>query len=200
MPISITGTGTITGLSAGGLPDNCITTAEIAGSAITTAKLAQPITFGTAVATTSGTQVNFTDIPTWARRITVMFNNVNINGTSHLLTQVGTTSGIVSSGYVSYWTVSQFQNYVNSSSGTSGFGTWNDSNTSIRYLTLGLYNISGNSWISTHNGGLNYSTVNASVVGGGGITLSGSLDRIRISSATPTDTFGSGSINIMYEG
>lgn len=39
MPISITGTGTITGLSAGGLPDDCITTAEIAGSAVTPAKL-----------------------------------------------------------------------------------------------------------------------------------------------------------------
>jgi len=39
MPISIDGTGTITGLSAGGLPDDCITTAEIAGSAVTTAKV-----------------------------------------------------------------------------------------------------------------------------------------------------------------
>jgi hypothetical protein len=39
MPISINGTGTITGISAGGLPDDCITTAEIAGSAVTPAKL-----------------------------------------------------------------------------------------------------------------------------------------------------------------
>jgi hypothetical protein len=40
MPISIDGTGTITGLSAGGLPDLSITTADIADSAITTAKIA----------------------------------------------------------------------------------------------------------------------------------------------------------------
>jgi len=39
MPISINGTGTITGISAGGLPDDCITTADIAGSAVTTAKV-----------------------------------------------------------------------------------------------------------------------------------------------------------------
>ena len=39
MPIAINGTGTITGISAGGLPDDCITTAEIAGSAVTTAKV-----------------------------------------------------------------------------------------------------------------------------------------------------------------
>jgi hypothetical protein len=39
MPISIAGSGTITGISAGGLPDDCITTAEIAANAVTTAKL-----------------------------------------------------------------------------------------------------------------------------------------------------------------
>jgi hypothetical protein len=39
MPISINGTGTITGLSAGGLPDGSITTDDIASTAITTAKI-----------------------------------------------------------------------------------------------------------------------------------------------------------------
>jgi len=39
MPIAINGTGTITGISAGGLPDDCITTADIAGSAVTSAKV-----------------------------------------------------------------------------------------------------------------------------------------------------------------
>lgn len=47
MPISINGTGTITGISAGGLPDDCITTAEIAGSSVTTAKITDAnITYG----------------------------------------------------------------------------------------------------------------------------------------------------------
>ena len=40
MPISIAGSGTITGISAGGLPDDCITTAEIAANAVTTAEIA----------------------------------------------------------------------------------------------------------------------------------------------------------------
>jgi hypothetical protein len=38
MPISIAGSGTITGISAGGLPDDCITTADIAAGAVTPAK------------------------------------------------------------------------------------------------------------------------------------------------------------------
>ena len=39
MPISINGTGSITGLSAGGLPDASITADDIASNAVTTAKV-----------------------------------------------------------------------------------------------------------------------------------------------------------------
>ena len=39
MPITINGSGTLTGISAGGLPDDCITTADIAAGAVTTAKI-----------------------------------------------------------------------------------------------------------------------------------------------------------------
>lgn len=39
MPITIDGTGSISGLSAGGLPDNSIITADIAAGAVTYAKL-----------------------------------------------------------------------------------------------------------------------------------------------------------------
>jgi hypothetical protein len=39
MPITINGSGTVTGISAGGLPDDCITTADIAANAITYAKI-----------------------------------------------------------------------------------------------------------------------------------------------------------------
>ena len=39
MPITIAGSGTITGISAGGLPDGVITTDDIAAGAVTTAKI-----------------------------------------------------------------------------------------------------------------------------------------------------------------
>jgi hypothetical protein len=39
MPITLNGSGTVTGISAGGLPDDCITTAEIAANAVTYAKI-----------------------------------------------------------------------------------------------------------------------------------------------------------------
>ena len=40
MPITISGDGTITGISAGGLPDNSVQTADIADNQITTDKIA----------------------------------------------------------------------------------------------------------------------------------------------------------------
>lgn len=39
MAVAINGSGTITGISAGGLPDDCITTADIAANAVTYAKI-----------------------------------------------------------------------------------------------------------------------------------------------------------------
>ena len=99
MPITINGSGTVTGISAGGLPDDCIVTADIADNNVTTAKidnisvteikiadanitpakLAQPLTLETAKACnwnslTTNTSLDFTSIPSWVKRVTVMFN------------------------------------------------------------------------------------------------------------------------------
>ena len=59
-----------------------------------------PLTLMTAQASTSGTFVDFTGIPSWVRRITVMFNGVSTNGSSLPIIQLGAGS-ITSSGYVS---------------------------------------------------------------------------------------------------
>ena len=56
-----------------------------------------PIVSGTAVASTSGTSIDFTGIPSWVKRITVMLNGVSTSGTSIVQVQIGsgspTTSG-----------------------------------------------------------------------------------------------------------
>jgi hypothetical protein len=59
------------------------------------------LTLATAKTTTSGTFVDFTGIPSWAKRITVMFNGVSTNGTSTFQIQVGTSAGVETTGYVS---------------------------------------------------------------------------------------------------
>jgi hypothetical protein len=210
MPISINGTGTITGVSAGGLPDLSITTADIADSAITTAKiaagavvpadLAQPMTFGTAVATTSGTAIDFTGIPSWVRRITVMFNAVSTNGVSPFEIRIGSGS-IDNAGYASG---AFTPNSINTAS-TTGFILTAASYAAAAYagsITLLLQNSASYTWVSS---GVISDTVAPSSYGGGnssgGVkTLSGVLDRIRITTTGGANTFDNGSINIMYEG
>ena len=51
------------------------------------------ITTGTAVASTSGTSISFTSIPSWVKRITVMFSGVSTSGTSAVQIQLGTGAG-----------------------------------------------------------------------------------------------------------
>ena len=58
------------------------------------------IASGTAVASTSGTSIDFTGIPSWVKRITVMLNGVSTNGTSPKLVQLGSAS-ISTTGYLS---------------------------------------------------------------------------------------------------
>jgi hypothetical protein len=162
------------------------------GTAWTSGK--QTITSGTAVASTSGTSIDFTGIPSWAKRITVMFNGVSGNAGSQFLVQLGAGS-ITTSGYVSSSINSTSTNTVGTSSSTAGFviASGSASDNTIGHMIL--TNISGNIWISSHamnrsGWGLN---------GAGNVTLGGALDRVRITTVNGTDTFDAGSINILFE-
>jgi hypothetical protein len=109
------------------------------------------ITSGTAVASTSGTSIDFTSIPSWVKRITVMFNGVSTSGASNLLIQIGsasfTTSGYLSAGN-SLSTASDVTAY------TTGFGIRSGSAGNLFHgqMTLCLLNASAYVWISSHGG------------------------------------------------
>jgi len=75
-PISIAGSGTITGISAGGLPDDCITTADIAANAVTTAKLGSAEQSGLCKA-----WVNFNGTSTVAIRASYNVSSITDHGT-----------------------------------------------------------------------------------------------------------------------
>lgn len=76
MPITINGSGTITGISAGGLPDACITTDDIAANAVTAAKLGADQASGLAKA-----WVNFDGTGTVAIRASFNVSSITDNGT-----------------------------------------------------------------------------------------------------------------------
>jgi len=156
-----------------------------------------PLIAGTAVASTSGTSIDFTGIPSWVKRITVMFNGVSISGTSIIQIQTGagsvTTSGyIVSSGRF----FSSNQAFVDAV--TTGFTLNASAATLAFYGQLVFTNISGNTWVAS--GTFSNSVTTPIIVSvAGSITLGGTLDRVRITTVNGTDTFDAGSINILYE-
>lgn len=155
------------------------------------------LTAATAQASTSGTAITFTGIPSWAKRITIIFQAVQGSGTSLFLAQLGTSSGIVTSGYSS---VNSYTNVVGAGqSSSAGFlldSIHGAGATQAFSGTAQIVNINSNSWV--------YSSVMARAdayieMGGGNISLSGSLTQLRITFVNGTDTFAAGTINIMYE-
>ena len=156
-----------------------------------------PLISGTAVASTSGTSIDFTSIPSWVKRITVMFNGVSTNGGSNLQIQIGAGS-VTTTGYLSG--AVQMQPAVATTgvvNVTTGFVvTGSNSAPSTYYGNYVLSLFSGNIWSGSGN---TFNTAGVQNCASGGVTLSGTLDRVRITSVNGTDTFDAGSINILYE-
>jgi len=154
------------------------------------------ITSGTAVASTSGTSIDFTGIPSWVKRITVMFSGVSTSGASNVLVQLGAGS-VLSSGYVATSSEVFSSSTVTTSSSTAGFTQSVGSASAVRTGHMLIVLTSTNLWTSSHT--LATGT-NGTNFGGGNVTLSGTLDRVRITTVNGTDTFDAGSVNILYEG
>lgn len=157
------------------------------------------ITSGTAQASTSGTSIDFTSIPSWVKRITVMFSGVSVSGTSAILLQLGTSSGVETSGYLSYAAYSGGTNLAGNLTSTAGFIVYSNTAANLFYGHIVFTLFGSNAWVGSHILGLNASAVGYSVQGGGNKTTAATLDRVRITTVNGTDTFDAGSINILYE-
>ena len=164
-----------------------------AAGSITPSQLSQPFTSGTSVSA-SGTSVDFTGIPSWVKRITLMFNGVSTTGASVVLVQIGDSGGIENTGYVSVGGAIQ-PGAANSASFSTGFGVVHDQQaidtlSGIFFLArLGL-----NSWVALSSFAQGRLALSA-----GGKTLSSTLDRVRVTTVGGSETFDLGSINILFE-
>jgi hypothetical protein len=181
---TFTGTTTLTNLTVSG-------TVSITGSSV--------ITSGTAVATTSGTSVPFTGIPSWVKRITIMFAGVSTSGTSPPQIQIGTSGGLQATGYSGSSLVLGGGIVY-----TTGFGigvntaNWAAAVIVNGTITLTLLDSSNGTWTASGFVSRSDATANAYFVSGSKI-LSGTLTQLAIAPANGTDTFDAGSINILYE-
>jgi len=152
-----------------------------------------PIVAATAQASTSGTSIDFTGIPSWVRRITVMFGAVSTSGSSNFLIQLGDAGGIETTGYDSSAEYGGTAAASSSGAIVRNIGASDNNIGSVVFSLLG-----SNRWIG-------FGVIRPIVAGGtGGVcasskTLSDTLDRVRITTVNGTDTFDNGSINILYE-
>jgi len=152
------------------------------------------ISSATAVASTSGTAIDFTSIPAWVKNITVMLAGVSTSGTSGIIVQLGTGSTTyTTSGYAgasqSGTTVTNFTSGLLLA--TSVGSTKNYSGQAI------ISNITSNNW--TEFGILGATNDNGVYWSGGNISLAAALTAVRITTVGGTDTFDAGTINILYE-
>ena len=187
---SLSATGDDTNISLNFVPKGT-GTAQVGGSAF------YPLQdgLGTEQATTSGTSIDFTGIRSDAHRITVIFEDVSQTGSGDLLVQIGDSGGVETTGYVSTGGIYTAASQVISTS-TSGF-VWRSRGSDIFSGHLVLTLIDGSTtWVASFNG----KTLTTAVANGGGYkSLSGTLDRVRLTTTTGTDTFDNGNANILVE-
>ena len=152
----------------------------------------------TSQASTSGTSKDFTGIPTWAKKITVMLSGVSTSGTNSVIVQLGSTT-FTTSGYLG--ASSADSSATVSAALSTGFRFCFDTAdvaAAVRHGQLSISSITGNTWVASGVAALSDSAFTSTVAGT--IALGGVLDRVRVTTVGSTDTFDAGTINIIYEG
>jgi hypothetical protein len=142
---------------------------------------------------------DFYNIPSWAKRITVMFSGVSLSGTSNILVQIGTGGTPTTSGYTGSAGIQSTAPTTNVALYTTGFGVSvaGAAAVSVRgNLQICLLDLATNSWVASGAFGYSSTYIGTS---GGIVSLSGALNMVRITTVNGTDTFDAGSINIMWE-
>ena len=159
----------------------------------------EPLVLGTAQASTSGTSIDFTSIPSWVKRITIMYSGVSTSGTSNWLVQLGDSGGVENTGYLGVGTF--LGATVSGTNYTTGFGLLINGATHVLHGTvvLTLLSSSANTWTCTGSLGGTGGAAGYIYSTGGAKSLSGTLDRVRLTTVNGTDTFDAGSVNILYE-
>lgn len=147
-------------------------------------------------ATTSGTARDFTGLPSGIKRITVMGRGISTSGTSVLQVQIGAGS-VTTTGYDASRVDSAGAGNIATAAISTGFAFYSPAAaTDTCNGQLVLTNLGNNVW--TVSGGTSGTSGRATSCFGG-VTLSGSLDRVRLTTVNGTDTFDAGTLNIICE-
>jgi hypothetical protein len=154
------------------------------------------LTLQTAQTASGQTSIEFTGIPSSAKRITVMFTGVTNSGTAEVIIQLGSTT-YQTTGYLGSSSTFGASTLVTELSTTGFMLNNNVASGAVRNGSVSIINLTGNTWscfglIGASNAARGCSTA-------GSVALSGVLDRIRVTTVAQANTLTGGTINIIYE-
>jgi len=146
--------------------------------------------------TLSGSSVDFTGIPSTARRVTVNFNGLSTNGTTVPLIQLGDSGGIETSGYVgAVGIVAPSPALSNFSTGVLFSTSWTASSVLQGSIVFSLMDSATNLWaiigIAGRSDGAFVHTL------GGSKALSATLTQLRLTAGA--NSFDAGTASISWE-
>ena len=193
---ALAGTDVDTGVDSLAIVDDSVTTTKkILAEQL---RIALRPVIGTTATTTSGATHDFTSIPAGTRRIVMSFSGVSTDGSSPLIIQIGDSGGVEATGYLG--AASNLSTVVATLNFTTGFGVMQGTaSTTVVHgsVELTLLDSATNLWSARSVIGWSSSAVTS--VGGGSKALSGTLDRVRLTTVNGTDAFDAGSVNIQYQ-
>lgn len=149
---------------------------------------------------TTNKEIDFTDIPPWVKRITVMFSGVSTNGTSVKQIQIGDSGGIEITNYSASSAYFNTSGSFNNIQATSGFviNSVTATDAIAGSFTISCLDTATNTW-SISGSAATGNTATALLLSGGAKALSATLTQVRITTVSGADNFDAGSINIIYE-
>lgn len=144
----------------------------------------------------SGSSVSFTSIPSWVKRITVVFAGATMSGSDQLLIQIGPSSGVVTSGYGSSSAgVTVLGPTAVVTSSTAGFIVYKQNATTLNGVMTIYPTGSSDNYVASHAA----SSASAAGFSGGGVVSSpGGVSIVRLR-PTGTNTFSGGEVTLFYE-
>jgi hypothetical protein len=148
-------------------------------------------------ATTSGTSIDFSGIPAWAKQIHITLSGVSVSSTSNILIQIGAGSTPETTGYLGASSLCSGTTTTNANF-TTGFGV-NASGAANVYhgrVTLTLVDFTTGRWAAS--GVLSASNTAATILVSGSKTITGTLGIVRITTSG-ADTFDAGVANVLWD-
>lgn len=155
------------------------------------------ITSATAVASTSGTSIDFTSLPSWVKRITVMLADVSMAAANaNALIRIGTSGTVATTGYSNNYIQANGSNTFGILNGTTGFIVGFTSNAANNINAVAVLTLVGsNMWSYSSNSVESGST--RAHISLGSKSLGGTLDILSV--VLTSSSYDAGTVNILYE-